>query len=89
MARQYLDIRIAPADIAFGLMVDFEADPHPNKVSLIAGAYRDENGLPWILPSVKEVEHPLLRLTLLERAHTDLSLPRPKPVLHRTQTTSI
>lgn len=58
MARQYLDIPIAPADIAFGLMADFEADPHPNKVSLIAGAYRDENGLPWILPSVEEV-HPL------------------------------
>lgn len=55
MTRQYLNIPVAPADLAFGLMADFDADPHPRKVSLIAGAYRDENGLPWILPSVKEV----------------------------------
>lgn len=55
MAKQYLDLPIAPADIAFGLMADFEADTHPNKVSLIAGAYRDEKGEPWILPSVKKV----------------------------------
>lgn len=55
MAKQYLDLQIAPADIAFGLMADFEADPHPNKVSLVAGAYRNENGKPWVLPSVKEV----------------------------------
>lgn len=55
MAKQYLDLQIAPADIAFGLMADFEADPHPKKVSLIAGAYRNENGKPWVLPSVKEV----------------------------------
>lgn len=55
MTRQYLDIPVAPADLAFGLMADFDADSHLRKVSLIAGAYRDENGLPWILPSVKEV----------------------------------
>jgi aspartate/tyrosine/aromatic aminotransferase len=55
MTKQYLDLPVAPADIAFGLMTDFEADPHPKKVSMIAGAYRDENGDPWILPSVKEV----------------------------------
>ena len=55
MTRQYLDIPVAPADLAFGLMADFDADPDPRKVSLIAGAYRDENGLPWVLPSVKEV----------------------------------
>lgn len=55
MAKQYLDLQIAPADIAFGLMAEFEADPHPRKVSLIAGAYRNENGEPWILSSVKEV----------------------------------
>lgn len=55
MANQYLGFRVAPADVAFGLMAEYEADPHPRKVSLIAGTYRDENGRPWILPSVKEV----------------------------------
>jgi aspartate aminotransferase len=55
MVNQYLNLPIAPADAAFGLMADFDADPHPNKVSLIAGAYRDANGKPWILPSVLKV----------------------------------
>lgn len=55
MEKQYLDLAVAPADTAFGLMADFEADSHPNKVSLIAGAYRDEYGDPWVLPSVTEV----------------------------------
>lgn len=52
---QYLDLSVAPADTAFGLMADFDEDPHPRKVSLIAGAYRDEHGSPWVLPSVREV----------------------------------
>ena len=55
MCKQYLDLSVAPADAAFGLMADYDADPHPSKVSMIAGAYRDENGLPWVLPSVQKV----------------------------------
>ena len=55
MSTQYLDVPVLPADAAFGLIADFDADQDPKKVSLIAGAYRDENGLPWILPSVKQV----------------------------------
>ncbi|KAL5360159.1 aspartate aminotransferase [Aspergillus floccosus] len=54
MSEQYLNLPVAPADTAFGLMAEYSADTHPNKVSLIAGTYRDENGLPWVLPSVKE-----------------------------------
>jgi len=55
MSKEYLDLSVVPADAAFGIMADFDADPHPDKVSLIAGAYRDENGKPWVLPSVKKV----------------------------------
>ncbi|PYH94068.1 aspartate aminotransferase [Aspergillus ellipticus CBS 707.79] len=56
MSDQYLNLPLAPADVAFGLMAEYEADPHPNKVSLIAGAYRDEDGRHWVLPSVKEAK---------------------------------
>lgn len=55
MSAQYLDVPVLPTDVAFGLLADFDADQDPKKVSLIAGAYRDEKGLPWILPSVKQV----------------------------------
>jgi len=34
----------------------FKADKSPKKVNLSIGAYRDDNGKPWILPSVKKVE---------------------------------
>ncbi|KAJ5172208.1 hypothetical protein N7492_004801 [Penicillium capsulatum] len=60
MGNQFLDISVPPQDAAFGLMADFDADPHPSKVSLIAGAYRDENGKPWVLPSVRKAKE-LLR----------------------------
>jgi aspartate aminotransferase len=36
-------------------MAAFDADSHANKVSLITGAYRDEEGQPWVLPSVRQV----------------------------------
>ncbi|KAE8415448.1 pyridoxal phosphate-dependent transferase [Aspergillus pseudocaelatus] len=56
MSAQYLDVPVLPADASFGLLAEFDADQHPKKVSLIAGAYRDETGLPWILPSVKQAK---------------------------------
>lgn len=48
-----------PRDEAFAITADFKADTHPNKVSLGAGVYRDENSKPWILPSVKAVSIPM------------------------------
>ncbi|KAL4908061.1 hypothetical protein BDW74DRAFT_148527 [Aspergillus multicolor] len=63
MGKQYLDLPIPPADPAFSLMADFEADSHPDKVSLIAGAYRDENGNPWALPSVRKAKARLSECT--------------------------
>ncbi|OJJ08180.1 hypothetical protein ASPVEDRAFT_143688 [Aspergillus versicolor CBS 583.65] len=62
MRNQYLNLQIPPPDTAFGLMADFDADPHPNKVSLVAGAYRDENGNPWVLPSVRNAKAQLRKV---------------------------
>ncbi|KAF3397793.1 Aspartate aminotransferase, cytoplasmic [Penicillium rolfsii] len=56
MGEQYLNLPVDPADTAFGLMAEHDADSHPNKVSLIPGAYRDEDGKPWILPSVEKAK---------------------------------
>lgn len=33
----------------------FKADKDPRKINLGVGAYRDENGKPYVLPSVKKV----------------------------------
>jgi aspartate aminotransferase len=47
----------APEDPLFGLMAAYRADTFENKVDLGIGAYRDDNGKPWVLPVVKRVNH--------------------------------
>ncbi|RAL07374.1 PLP-dependent transferase [Aspergillus homomorphus CBS 101889] len=91
MARQYLNLPAAPPDPAFDLMAKYDADPHPNKVSLIAGAYRDENGWPWVLPSVKQVRHANSRhqSTIYSPTNTNpIPFPRPSPVSPTPRTTN-
>ena len=44
-----------PPDAIFGLVDAFNKDSSPNKVSLVVGAYRDNNGKPYVLPIVKKV----------------------------------
>ena len=39
-----------------GLVESFNKDESPNKVSLVVGAYRADNGKPWVLPSVIKAE---------------------------------
>ena len=38
-----------------GVTEAFKADTSPHKINLGVGAYRDENGKPYVLPSVKKV----------------------------------
>lgn len=51
---------VQPADgrSILNLSVAFNEDSSPNKVNLGVGAYRDENGKPWVLPAVKKVCSP-------------------------------
>ena len=46
----------APPIEVFQLTRDYQADPSPAKVSLGVGAYRTEQGKPWLLPCVKKAE---------------------------------
>ncbi|GFG20886.1 aspartate aminotransferase, cytoplasmic [Aspergillus udagawae] len=43
-----------PADAIFALTAEYLADTFPQKVNLGQGAYRDDEGQPWVLPSVRE-----------------------------------
>ncbi|KAF9122444.1 Aspartate aminotransferase, cytoplasmic [Mortierella sp. 14UC] len=47
----------APADVIFALTSSYKADSHANKVNLGVGAYRTEEGKPWVLPVVKKADH--------------------------------
>ena len=45
-----------PADPIFGLMAKFNEDKNPNKISLSAGTYKDDNNKPWILTCVRKAQ---------------------------------
>jgi len=56
----FAKMAMAPKDPILGIQELFVADPNPNKVSLGIGAYRDDDGKPWILPSVRKAEAKLI-----------------------------
>ncbi|KAF9964785.1 Aspartate aminotransferase, cytoplasmic [Mortierella alpina] len=53
-------VAAAPEDAIFALTAAYKADSHPNKVNLGVGAYRTEEGKPWVLPVVKKADHILV-----------------------------
>jgi len=55
-AASWANVPLGPPDAIFGLLDAFKADPAPGKVNLTVGAYRDEEGKPWVLPSVRKAE---------------------------------
>lgn len=46
---------MGPPDVILGITEAFRKDPDPKKVNLGVGAYRDDDGKPFILPCVKKV----------------------------------
>ncbi len=52
----FSDVPAAPPIEVFKLTRDFQADTYDKKVSLGVGAYRTDEGKPWILPVVKKAE---------------------------------
>lgn len=55
----FAQIKELPPDPLFGLKARYTADDRANKVDLGIGAYRDNNGKPWILPAVRAAEKKL------------------------------
>ena len=45
-------VEMGPPDAILGIGEAFKKDNNPKKVLLGAGAYRDDNGKPYVLPSV-------------------------------------
>ena len=47
---------MGPPDSILGITEAFRRDDHPKKVNVGVGAYRDDDGKPYILPSVRKAE---------------------------------
>ncbi len=59
-AKVWESVPQAPPDAIFQLTASFKADDFAQKVNLGVGAYRDDNGKPYVLPSVKAAKRALL-----------------------------
>ena len=51
---------MGPPDPILGVSEAFKRDSNPSKMNLGVGAYRDDQGKPFVLPSVKAAEHKIL-----------------------------
>ena len=49
-------VQLCPPDVVFGLNAEYHADTSPDKVNLGIGAYRTNEGKPYVLPVVTKVE---------------------------------
>lgn len=54
------NVETAPPNAIFKLVDMYNEDTFENKVNLSVGAYKDEEGKPWVLPVVKKAEKILL-----------------------------
>lgn len=46
---------MGPLDPILGVTESYKRDKNPNKINLGVGAYRDDNGKPYVLSSVRKV----------------------------------
>uniref|UniRef100_A0A9J2PBA3 Aspartate aminotransferase n=1 Tax=Ascaris lumbricoides TaxID=6252 RepID=A0A9J2PBA3_ASCLU len=51
---------MGPPDAILGVTEAFKADKNPNKINLGVGAYRDNEGKPYVLSSVRKAEEALM-----------------------------
>jgi aspartate aminotransferase, cytoplasmic len=52
----FTDLAVAPPDPILSLIVRFANDDFPQKVDLGAGAYRTEEGKPYVFDCVRQAE---------------------------------
>ena len=61
-------MEMGPPDAILGVTEAYKKDSNPNKINLGVGAYRDDEGKPFILPSVRTVS----RIDTLQFSSLDL-----------------
>lgn len=60
---------MAPPDPIIGLNEAYAKDDYPQKVIIGVGAYRDDQGKPYVLPCVREAEKRLMEANVVRRLH--------------------
>jgi aspartate/tyrosine/aromatic aminotransferase len=63
---QFKHVAMAPTDPILGLTTGFKNDKNPKKVNLGVGAYRDNNGKPYVFPVVRKAEQKIVADSTLD-----------------------
>ncbi|KAK4547928.1 hypothetical protein LTR36_010647 [Oleoguttula mirabilis] len=63
-ASAWSQIPQGPPDAILGITEAFKKDKHPQKINLGVGAYRDDKGKPYVLPSVYQAEQQVIHQNL-------------------------
>ncbi|TKX24073.1 aspartate aminotransferase-2 [Elsinoe australis] len=63
-ASVWANVQQGPPDAILGITEAFKKDKHPEKINLGVGAYRDDKGKPYVLPSVKSAESKVVQSNL-------------------------
>lgn len=58
------NVELGPPDAILGVTEAYKRDSNPKKINLGVGAYRDDQGKPFILPSVRKAEEELIKANL-------------------------
>jgi len=61
LTSHFESVPLEAPDAIFGIAGKFREDPAETKVDLVVGAYRTDEGKPWVLPAVKMAEDRLLQ----------------------------
>jgi aspartate aminotransferase len=54
------NVQMGPPDAILGVTEAFKRDNNPKKINLGVGAYRDDQGKPFVLPSVRQAEDQII-----------------------------
>lgn len=65
-------VEMGPPDAILGVTEAFKRDNNPKKINLGVGAYRDDNGKPFVLPSVLKAEEKM-RAKSLDKEYSPIS----------------
>lgn len=69
---QFVHVQEAPADPILSLTTGFKNSKHPQKVNLGVGAYRDNDGKPYVFPIVRKVEAEIVANKALDKEYAPI-----------------
>lgn len=68
----FIHVQLAPADPILSMTTNFKNDKDAKKVNLGVGAYRDNNGKPFVFPIVKKVEREIVEDLTLDKEYAPI-----------------